>query len=219
MGRITFVATTVLAARHNRNTRNDRSERHTHGKQYWILQRFNNHHLKRQLSEGVPSWKRLTRRMPSWKQISRKLPSWTKHPLIIDTHARLQQNTFPTLKVRTRRAYQDLKVHASTLDWPSTMTTAAIFSIYLIFFCLYIHWFDIFIHDLEWFAYNGVDSHTWSFGQVVAITVWAEPLCEYFHLELRESPSVLELPPNKRAKPWKSTWRARKLANEARQVA
>lgn len=178
-------------------TRDERSEKHTRGKHFWILQRFSNHHLKTQLSEKVPSWKRLTRRAPSWKRLikmipswketSRKLPSWTKHPLIIDTYARLQQNTFPTIKVYTRRAYRDLKTHASTLDWPSMIAPAALFSIYIIFSGLFFHWFKIFIQDLEWFAYNGVDIHTWSFGQIVAITVWAEPLCEYFHLELRES--------------------------------
>lgn len=200
MGSITFVATTVLAARHMLRTRNERSEKHTRGKQYSILQHFNNHRLKRQLSEKVPSWKRLTRKVPSWKQISRKLPSWTKHPLIIDTYTRLQQNTIPTMKVHTRRAYQDVKTHASTLDLPSTITSAALFSMYLIFFGLYIHWFKIFIQDLEWFGYNGVDVNSWSFGQVVAITVWAEPLCEYFHLELREFPDVLDSPLNRRIK-------------------
>lgn len=178
------------------HTRNERSEKHTHGKQHWILQRFTNHHLKRQLSENVPSWKRLTRKIPSWKQTSRKMPSWTRHPLIIDTYTRFHQNTLPTLKVHTRRVYQDVKTHVSTLDWPSTITSAAVFSMYLVFFGLYIHWFKIFIQDLEWFAYNGVDRNSWSFGQIVAITVWAEPLCEYFHLELRESPSIFDDPPN-----------------------
>ena len=91
------------------------------------------------------------------------------------------------MQVYTRRAYRDLKTHASTLDWPSMIAPAALFSMYIIFSGLFFHWFKIFIQDLEWFAYNGVDIHTWSFGQIVAITVWAEPLCEYFHLELRES--------------------------------
>ena len=162
---------------------------HNHGKQYWILQRFNNHQLKRQLSEKIPSWRHLTRKVPSWKQISRKLPLWTKHPLIADTHTRFQRDTLPTIKVNARRAYQDVKTHASKLDWPSAMTSAALFTMYLIFFSLYIYWFNVFIQDLAWFAYNGVDGSSWSFGQVVAIMVWVEPLCEYFHLELRESHS------------------------------
>lgn len=139
-------------------------------------------------------------KLPSWKQISRKLPLWAKHPVIIDSYTRLQQNTLPSIKVHSRRAYQDLRTQASTIDWPRTLISAAIFSFYLIFFGLYIHWFKVFIQDLAWFAYNGVDRHSWSFGQIVAISVWAEPLCEYFHLELRESPSILYTLPNIRMK-------------------
>ena len=71
------------------------------------------------------------------------------------------------------------------------MVSATIFSVYLVFFGLYIHWFVIFIQDLGWFAYHGVDPSQWSFGQIVAISVWAEPLCEYCHLELRKSPTIL----------------------------
>lgn len=175
--------------------RNRRSDKHTHRKQYWIVQWFNNHQLKRQLSKKVPSWRFFTGKLPSWKQTSRKLPSWIKHPLIIDTYIRFQQNTFPTIKISTRRAYQNMKTHVSTLDWPSTVTSIAVFLMYLIFFSLYIYWFKGFIQDLAWFAYNGIDGSSWSFGQVVAIMVWVEPLCEYFHLELRELPSIHGSPP------------------------
>lgn len=148
------------------DTRNEYSEKHTLEKRYWSL-------------------------LPSWKQMSRKLPSWTKHPLIVDSYTRLQQNMLPAMKGHIHRAYQDVMTHTSTLDWPSTMTSATIFSLYLVFFGLYIHWFKIFIEDLKWFAYHGVDPTKWSFGQIVAISVWAEPLCEYFHLELRESHKIL----------------------------
>ena len=95
-----------------------------------------------------------------------------------------------------RRVRQDVKSHASVLDWPSRLTSAAVVSMYLLFFCLYIYWFAVFIKDLKWFAYNGVAVDSWSFGQVVAITVWAEPLCEYFHLELREFPGIPNSSPN-----------------------
>ena len=99
-----------------------------------------------------------------------------------------------------RRVHQDVKSHASVLDWPSTLTSAAVVSMYLLFFCLYIYWFAVFIKDLEWFAYNGVAVDSWSFGQVVAITVWAEPLCEYFHLELREFADIPYSSPNNKTK-------------------
>lgn len=171
-------------------TRSERSEKHALGKQYWLFQGFNTHLLQRQLSEKFLWWEHLTKKVPSWNLVSRKMPSWTKHPLIMDSYTRLQQNTLPTLKFYTRCAYQDVKTHASTLDWPSTMSTATLLSMYLVFAGLYIYWFIIFIQDLEWFAYNGVDSHSWSFGQIVAISVWAEPLCEYLHLELRKLPDL-----------------------------
>lgn len=173
------------------STRNGRSEKHTHGKPYWILQRFSNQHIKRQLSEKALFWKRITRKIPSWKQTSRKMPSWTKHPLIIDTYTRFQQNTLPAMKVNTRRAYEAVRPHA---------LSTALFSMYLLFFSLYIYWFSVFIQDLAWFAYNGIDGSSWSFGQVVAIMVWVEPLCEYFHLELRECPHILRSLHNKRIK-------------------
>ena len=190
VGSITFLATTVLTTRHMLHTRKERSEMHTPGKQDWVLHRSIEHHLQRWLSQMVLWWKRLIRKVPSWKQTSRKLLSWTEHTLIVNPYTRIQHNKLPTMKTHMRRAYQDLRVHASTLDWPSTTTLAIVFSLYLIFFGLYIHWFKIFIQDLEWFAYNGVDSSSWSFGQIVAISVWAEPLCEYLHLELREFPNI-----------------------------
>ena len=157
------------------HTRNERSEKHTHGKQYWILPRFNNLYVKWQLLDKVPSWKRFTRKVPSWKQIRRKLPSWAKHPFIINAYTRIRQNIHPT---------RDVKTYASTMDWPSAMKFTATFSVYLLFFGLYIFWFNKFIYDLASFV-SGVEGSSWSFGQVVAIMVWMEPLCEYFHLELR----------------------------------
>lgn len=163
--------------------RDENSEKHTVGKQLWALKRFMNQRLKWQPFEKGLSWRRVTR----------KVPSWIKHPIIVDTYTRLQQTTLTTTKIQTRRAYHDLATHASTLDWPSTMASAAVFSIYLVFFSLYIHWFLVYIQDLKWFAYNGVDSQSWSFGQIVALSVWAEPLCEYFHLGLRRLSGLLTL--------------------------
>ncbi len=58
---------------------------------------------------------------------------------------------------------------------------------YMVFSCLYIYWFSIFARLLGWFAANQIYSTTWNFGQIVAITVWAPPLCEFIYLELRRS--------------------------------
>lgn len=60
-------------------------------------------------------------------------------------------------------------------------------SLYIIFSCLYIYWFCIFSRLLGWCATNQFYSTSWNFGQIVAIAVWAPPLCEYIHLELRKS--------------------------------
>ena len=51
---------------------------------------------------------------------------------------------------------------------------------------LYVYFLIQYCGDLAWFANNGV-STSWTFGQIVAITVWAGPLCEYIHLEIRKS--------------------------------
>lgn len=73
------------------------------------------------------------------------------------------------------------------LGWPNFLLALVAFFSYVVFFGLYVHFFMIFCNDLAYFAYNGVDTSSWSFGQIVAITVWAAPVCEYLHLELRES--------------------------------
>ena len=69
--------------------------------------------------------------------------------------------------------------------WLRVFQSAFIVLFYATIIGLYLYFFGIFCQDLAWFASNGV-SNTWSFGQVVAITVWAGPLCEYIHLEIRE---------------------------------
>ena len=71
-------------------------------------------------------------------------------------------------------------------DLAAKLQAAGISLLYVVFFAIYIYFFVIFFGDLSWFA-SYVDVNTWSFGQIVAITVWTQPLCEYFHLELRKS--------------------------------
>ena len=57
----------------------------------------------------------------------------------------------------------------------------------LTFLVYYLPVFGAFFRDLFWFT-SLVDRTRWSFGQIIAITVWAPPLFEYFHLELRKIP-------------------------------
>lgn len=64
-------------------------------------------------------------------------------------------------------------------------------------FCYFIAWSFTFLSGLLAFLPNdtppgsggqgqAIDMSNWSFGQVVAIAVWAGPLLEYFHLSIRE---------------------------------
>ena len=85
----------------------------------------------------------------------------------------------------TRRFVNAWKDKARIHDWPGEGKRIIVFMIYLIIMGWYIWWFRTFFIDLAWFA-DLVDHNSWGFGQIVAITVWAGPLCEYIHLELRE---------------------------------
>lgn len=85
----------------------------------------------------------------------------------------------------TRHYADNLKDKARMQDWPGKGRRMVVFLVYLTFLGVYIGWFRTFFIDLAWFA-DLVDQDTWGFGQIVAITVWAGPLCEYIHLELRE---------------------------------
>ncbi|KAI4205548.1 MAG: hypothetical protein LQ350_000327 [Teloschistes chrysophthalmus] len=67
-----------------------------------------------------------------------------------------------------------------------TMAKGAVkLAFYATFFAFYIKFFKIILHDLAWFAQSNVYNVNWNFGQVCAITVWALPICEYIHLEVR----------------------------------
>ena len=68
-----------------------------------------------------------------------------------------------------------------------TSVQFVIITIHFIITGLYLYSFVLFSRALVSFAGNDIYSKTWNFGQVVAITVWAPPLFEYIHLELRKS--------------------------------
>lgn len=56
-------------------------------------------------------------------------------------------------------------------------------ALYILFTGLYIFGLYFFCDSLALFAQAGLLSKSWSFGQVLAIMVWAQPLLEYLHLE------------------------------------
>ena len=63
---------------------------------------------------------------------------------------------------------------------------------YLAAWILYLLCFRAFMEDLYLFIDNGLVDFKWTFGQIVGITVWAEPLVEYAYLEISESAPVVK---------------------------
>ena len=123
-----------------------------------ILEHRNVKHLRRSSSRCLETWK----------------PRWTR------------SEWFTNVMDTTREAIvKNFKSFRST-DWLKASQTAFIILFYATIICLYVYFFTTYCVDLAWFASNGISS-SWSFGQIVAITVWAGPLCEYIHLEIRKS--------------------------------
>ena len=89
------------------------------------------------------------------------------------------------LIVFIRRYIDKWKTRATIQDWVGKGRRIVVFTMYMTFAALYIYGYALFFQDLAWFG-PLVDKSSWGFGQIVAFTVWAGPLCEYFHLEIRE---------------------------------
>ena len=144
-----------------------------------ILEHRKSKHLRRSFFYHMSSWKPLSQQILSWRVLS-----WTQS----EGFTKVAESTNKDLRLRGLLAKEaiikKLKVFRST-DWRKASQSAFIVLLYATILGFYIYFFVIFCQDLAWFAWNGV-SNTWSFGQIVAITVWAEPLCEYIHLEIRE---------------------------------
>ena len=79
---------------------------------------------------------------------------------------------------------EKLEKRAASHDWPRKHRRFLVILLYWIFFLGCIVCFALDFLSLALFL-TKVDHRTWTFGQVVAITVWTPPLCEYFHLEVR----------------------------------
>ena len=79
-----------------------------------------------------------------------------------------------------------MKQISHILRRPKVLKQIAFIAVYTTFSGLYFYYFALFSENLAWFAITGTYSTSWNFGQIVAITVWAPPICEYIHLEMRE---------------------------------
>lgn len=126
----------------------------------------------------------------SW--IQRKLSTqWTLYhcsrPLARRIASYRESDRYVMAKNTSRRLWATTKCIHYTTNYNQVIRQSVVASLYIVFSCLYIHWFIIFSQLLGWFATNQSYSTSWNFGQIVAISVWAPPLCEYVHLELRKS--------------------------------
>ena len=131
--------------------------------------------LRRSFSYHILSWKALSRQMLSWRVLS-----WTQS----EGFTRVAERTKRDLRLRGILAKEAIiRVFRST-DWRKASKSTFIVLFYATMTGFYVQFFIMFCQDLAWFASKV--SNSWSFGQIVAITVWAEPLCEYIHLEIRE---------------------------------
>ncbi|KAK0508144.1 hypothetical protein JMJ35_009228 [Cladonia borealis] len=140
-----------------------------------ILEHRKTKQLRRSFSYHILSWKPLSRQMLSWRVLS-----WTQS----EGFTRVAESTNKDLRLRGILAKEAIiKVFRST-DWRKASKSAFIVLFYATITGFYVQFFLMFCQDLAWFATHGI-SNSWSFGQIVAITVWAEPLCEYLHLEIR----------------------------------
>ena len=101
---------------------------------------------------------------------------------------------YHAFKSHTSRFERNMRAAGDVDEWTSKLFTLGISLLYVGFFGLYCFWFAIFFGDLYLYSLF-VDTSTWSFGQIVAITVWTQPLCEYFHLELRKSSPYTQCSP------------------------
>ena len=87
---------------------------------------------------------------------------------------------------------------AGTLKVRNDWQAIAVQIFYLAAWAFYFFCFSVFMKDLRLFLDQGMINFDWSFGQIVGITVWAEPLVEYAYLEISECPAMyfFFLPPN-----------------------
>lgn len=78
-----------------------------------------------------------------------------------------------------------IEKRADSHDWPHKLRRFLVICLYWTIFLGCIISFIFVFLGLALFLPK-VDMKTWSFGQIVAMTVWAPPLCEYFYLEWRK---------------------------------
>ena len=133
------------------------------------------HRRTRNLSHSMfqRPWARLGIATLSEKLKRLEAPSWTK-----SKGRAVKESVFNLLRRNG--------VTPTDVNWPETTTCMKIFvaTVYTLFAGLFFYYLSVFFRDLAWFSKNQAISNTWGFGQIVALTVWTPPLCEFIHLEM-----------------------------------
>ena len=102
-------------------------------------------------------------------------------------HAVLPERTKGKLKTSTRLESFQLNLGR---HWVKTLIRVIYSLTYLVIWAFLLLYLATFFS--RWAAANTViDTSTWSFGQIVAVTIWAAPLCEWVYLEFRKCFSPL----------------------------
>ena len=116
------------------------------------------------------------------------LPTLSLGNRSIGAHLRIFSPTFMkasiTLATLLSKPINKLEERAASHDWPRKYRRFLVICLYWIIFSGGIVCFVFEFRGLASFQAQ-IEMHSWTFGQIVAITIWAPPLCEYFHLELR----------------------------------
>ena len=91
-----------------------------------------------------------------------------------------------------RRILKKLGIAASEPFFPHAGTVLRLGTVafHFIFFWLYIYCIYVFGVDLDWFRASKIYNPSWTFGQIVAILVWAPTLCDYLWDQIRMSWSL-----------------------------
>lgn len=138
----------------------------------------------RAVQQKIPGHRNIKHRRSSSSCLASWKPRWTQS----EWFTKVTDTTSKDLRLRgllTKEAIiKTFKSFRST-DWLKASQTAFIVLFYATIIGFYVFFFVTYCQDLAGFASYQI-SRSWSFGQIVAVTVWAGPLCEYIHLEIRE---------------------------------
>lgn len=115
--------------------------------------------------------------LPTSSLGNRRIGTYLRTPVKIIMKASIILVAYISIRI------DNLEIRAASHDWPLKFRRFWFNCLYWMIFSGCIVCFVFEFLGLATFLAK-VDTKTWTFGQIVAIIVWAPPVCEYFHLEL-----------------------------------